>query len=171
MARGRWLGGLLLLTLAAAQPGHGQPPTGSAGTPTPPPATDYVIYFGFDEAAITPDSQDILAKAARDIAAIETLDADHAAGTAPHERGRKDIHSPSATVVAYADTAGSKAYNLRLARRRAKATADAMIALGVPAAGIAIRCKGESDPAVDTGDEVREPLNRRVTIHISAGGV
>jgi outer membrane protein OmpA-like peptidoglycan-associated protein len=126
---------------------------------------------GFDEAAITPDSQDILAKAARDIAAIETLDADHAAGTAPHERGRKDIHSPSATVVAYADTAGSKAYNLRLARRRAKATADAMIALGVPAAGIAIRCKGESDPAVDTGDEVREPLNRRVTIHISAGGV
>jgi outer membrane protein OmpA-like peptidoglycan-associated protein len=88
----------------------------------------------------------------------------------PLDAGAREAYPPSEVVVAYADTAGSTAYNLRLSERRAKAAADALVALGVPPAGIQTSWKGEADPAVDTGDNVREPLNRRVTIHVSAGG-
>ncbi|MGH7011719.1 MAG: OmpA family protein [Caulobacteraceae bacterium] len=55
---------------------------------------------------------------------------------------------------------------MRLSERRAKATADAMVALGVPSSSIMVSWTGKSDLAVQTGDQVKEPLNRRSTIHI-----
>ena len=69
-------------------------------------------------------------------------------------------------VVGHADTAGDDAYNLGLSERRAKATADALVAQGVSAATITVDWKGESQPAVSTGDQVPEPLNRRAEITV-----
>jgi outer membrane protein OmpA-like peptidoglycan-associated protein len=69
-------------------------------------------------------------------------------------------------VVGYTDTSGSVAYNLRLSERRAKATADQLVADGVAQSTIDASWKGKSDPAVATGDGVKEPLNRRATIDV-----
>ena len=70
-------------------------------------------------------------------------------------------------VVGHADTSGSAAYNVRLSERRAKAVADALVGLGVDAAKLAVDWRGETEPAVATGDGVKEPLNRRSTIDIN----
>jgi OOP family OmpA-OmpF porin len=70
-------------------------------------------------------------------------------------------------VVGHTDTSGSAAYNVRLSERRAKAVADSLVGLGVPQTALAVDWKGESEPAVATGDGVKEPLNRRATIGIN----
>jgi len=70
-------------------------------------------------------------------------------------------------VVGHADTSGPAAYNVRLSEKRAKAVADAMVGLGVDAAKLAVDWRGESEPAVATGDGVKEPLNRRATIDVN----
>jgi outer membrane protein OmpA-like peptidoglycan-associated protein len=69
-------------------------------------------------------------------------------------------------VVGHADTSGSAAYNIRLSERRAKTVADALVAGGVNGSTVSVDWKGESAPAVSTGDGVKEPLNRRATINI-----
>ena len=76
-----------------------------------------------------------------------------------------DGHATKDVVVGHTDTSGSVAYNLRLSERRAKATADGLVSLGVPASNLDVSWKGKSEPAVQTGDGVKEPLNRRATIH------
>jgi len=70
-------------------------------------------------------------------------------------------------VVGHTDTSGSAAYNVRLSERRAKATADALVGAGVNQTALAVDWKGETMPAVATGDGVKEPLNRRATIDIN----
>ena len=72
---------------------------------------DYVIYFPWDQYVITPEAQTVLQDAAK---------------------YASDGHATKEIVVGYTDTSGSVAYNLRLSERRAKATADALVALGVP---------------------------------------
>ena len=73
-------------------------------------------------------------------------------------------------VVGHTDTSGSARYNQRLSERRAKAVADAMVGLGVNQSLLSVDWKGESMPAVNTGDGVKEPLNRRATIDINFNG-
>ncbi len=125
-------------------------PPPPAPPPPPPPVVyeprDYVIYFPWDQYVITPEAQSVLQDAAKYSA---------------------DGHATKETVVGYTDTSGSVAYNMRLSERRAKATADGLVALGVPQGNLDVSWKGKSDPAVATGDGVREPLNRRATIHVA----
>jgi outer membrane protein OmpA-like peptidoglycan-associated protein len=73
----------------------------------------------------------------------------------------------SVVVTGHADTSGSAAYNIRLSERRAKTVADALVAAGVNGSAMSVDWKGESQPAVATGDGVKEPLNRRATININ----
>ncbi len=70
-------------------------------------------------------------------------------------------------VVGHADTSGSLAYNVRLSERRAKAVADALVGSGINSTALSVDWKGETMPAVATGDGVKEPLNRRSTIDIN----
>lgn len=70
-------------------------------------------------------------------------------------------------VVGHADTSGSAAYNVRLSERRAKAVADALVSAGVDQSKLSVDRKGESQPALHTGDGVKEPLNRHATIDIT----
>jgi outer membrane protein OmpA-like peptidoglycan-associated protein len=76
-------------------------------------------------------------------------------------------HATKLSVVGNTDTSGSPAYNVRLSERRAKAVADALVGLGVAQTALSVDWKGETAPAVATGDGVKEPLNRRSTIDIS----
>jgi outer membrane protein OmpA-like peptidoglycan-associated protein len=76
-------------------------------------------------------------------------------------------HATKVIVVGHTDTSGSDAYNNRLSERRAKAVADALVGAGVAQGSMAVDWKGESQPAVQTGDGVKEPLNRRSTIDIN----
>ena len=126
------------------------PPGVQAATPSPPPppppppATDYVVYFSFDQSAVTTEARAVVVKAAQAAA----------------------VSGAKSAIVGYNDTSGSATYNTALSERRAKATADALVSQGVPRASIAVSWKGEADPAVQTGDAVKELLNRRATIHV-----
>jgi outer membrane protein OmpA-like peptidoglycan-associated protein len=107
------------------------------------------VYFPFDQSTLTTDAQAVVQQAAQY--------ASSGAATA-------------VTVIGHADTSGSVAYNQRLSERRAKAVADALVGLGVNQGVMQVDWKGETTPAVATGDGVKEPLNRRTTININFQG-
>ena len=68
------------------------------------------------------------------------------------------------TATGHADTSGTPQYNLALSERRAKAIKASLIKLGFKDSEIVVMFKGESEPLVATGDNVKEPQNRRVEI-------
>jgi outer membrane protein OmpA-like peptidoglycan-associated protein len=109
-------------------------------------AREFVVYFPFDQYVLTPEAQAVISQAA-----------DYAKGG----------NATKITVVGHTDTSGSPKYNAKLSERRAKAVADGLVGAGVPATTLAVDWKGESEPAVATGDGVKEPLNRRSTISIN----
>ena len=71
-------------------------------------------------------------------------------------------------VYGFTDTTGSPTTNQRLSEQRAQAVADYLAARGVARARMAIKGFGEQYDylRVKTGDNVNEPLNRRVEIKI-----
>jgi OOP family OmpA-OmpF porin len=66
--------------------------------------------------------------------------------------------SARVVVDGHADTASDAAYNQRLAERRSKAMADAMVALGVPASAVDLRWPGEASQAPQPLFEARQSL-------------
>ncbi len=107
------------------------------------PQTEFIVYFAWDRSDLS-----ALAKGFLDSVAAEAV-----------------RQQPSNILVAgHADTAGSAEFNVGLSERRAKAVADYLAAAGVDASNLDLKWYGESMPAVDTGDEVRNPGNRRVEI-------
>jgi outer membrane protein OmpA-like peptidoglycan-associated protein len=121
---------------------------------TPPPARApaaperFVVYFPFDKAEITPDARAVIRSAANYAAA--------------HPDGH-------VIIVGHTDTSGSEAYNQPLSERRAGAVRESLTADGIDFSRIEMDWKGKHDLAVDTGDGVKEPLNRRVTILVQPG--
>ncbi|MBW3560079.1 MAG: OmpA family protein [Proteobacteria bacterium] len=128
------------------------PPVVEAPPPPPPPPApvfqprEFLVYFPFDQSILTPEAQTVVQEAASYAAA----------------GGATRI-----AVTGHADTSGSAAYNIRLSERRARAVADSMVGLGVNPALITADWRGEAEPAVSTGDGVKEPLNRRATVAIN----
>ena len=130
------------------------PPAPPAPPPPPPPppapvayeAREFVVYFPFDQSILTPEAQAVVQQAA-----------DYA----------KSGGATKITVTGHTDTSGSDRYNARLSERRGKAVADGLVGMGVAATSLAVDWKGESAPAVSTGDGVKEPLNRRSAISIN----
>ncbi len=72
--------------------------------------------------------------------------------------------APRIEVVGYADSAGPAELNEQLSQRRAEAVADALAAEGLPREAITVRWLGEDQLPVQTGDDMHEPENRRVSI-------
>ncbi|MCF8532487.1 MAG: OmpA family protein [Reyranella sp.] len=70
------------------------------------------------------------------------------------------------TATGHTDTSGAEAYNMALSLRRANTVKDALVREGVPATAISVVGRGEAGLLVQTGDNVREPQNRRVEIVI-----
>jgi outer membrane protein OmpA-like peptidoglycan-associated protein len=112
------------------------------------PATEsgFVAYFGFDETNITDRAR-------------QTLDAVVAAVNA--------LGTTALSVVGHTDTVGSVGYNQGLSETRARNVAEALIARGIPAGAMTLAGRSENNLAVATGDNVREPLNRRVEVVLS----
>lgn len=117
-----------------------------APPPPPPPSGPWLVYFDFDDAQITYEGQ------------LEINKAVNAASKAPGSQ---------VLLTAHTDTAGSEQYNLDLSARRAKSVVDAMDLIGVSSDRVTASAVGESDPAVPTGDGVREAKNRRVEIRLA----
>ena len=69
-------------------------------------------------------------------------------------------------VYGYTDTVGSSSSNQRLSEQRAQAVTNYLIRRGVSSARIGWLGFGETNLKVQTGDNVNEPLNRRVEIKI-----
>ncbi len=111
--------------------------------PTPPTTASYIVFFDFDRATLTAQ-------------AVTTIKQAAAAAKAGN---RTRIG-----VTGHADRSGSDAYNMALSLRRANAVKDQLVREGIPATGITVVGRGESQPLVPTADGVREPQNRRVEI-------
>ncbi|PKQ01347.1 MAG: hypothetical protein CVT73_23900 [Alphaproteobacteria bacterium HGW-Alphaproteobacteria-12] len=95
------------------------------------------MYFGFDKYNLTPEAQSV----------IDQIVAESAGPL---------------SVIGHTDTSGSNAYNQALGQRRADSVSNALTAQGKELCNA--QSKGETDLAVQTGDGVREPLNRRAVV-------
>ncbi len=138
--------------LAGLRYTFGSAPAAPAAAPVAPaapvqaqPQTEYLVFFDWDKANITPVSDKIISDAAA------------AAGK---------VRAVSIHVIGHTDTSGSPAYNQKLSLRRADAVKNALVSKGVPANQITVEGKGETQLLVQTGANVREPSNRRAQILI-----
>jgi OmpA-OmpF porin, OOP family len=121
------------------------PPPKAPPPPMQEPPREFIVFFGFNKSNLTGDAQKVVAEAA---AAAAQLQAD------------------KVVVVGHADTVGSPRYNMELSERRAATVRDELVRQGVKADTIATSGRGESELLVQTGDNVREPQNRRASITI-----
>jgi outer membrane protein OmpA-like peptidoglycan-associated protein len=69
-------------------------------------------------------------------------------------------------VYGHTDTVGSASSNQRLSEQRAQAVANYLISRGVNSARLRWQGFGETSLRVATGDNVNQPLNRRVEIKV-----
>ena len=104
---------------------------------------EYVAFFAWDQADITPVTMQVLQQVAAD-----------------YKAGRIN----RVVVAGHADRSGSPAYNMGLSERRARVAAAELVALGVPADIMQIEWFGETRPRVPTADGFREAQNRRVEV-------
>lgn len=111
--------------------------------PEPEAPESFVVYFDFDRSNIRPDAAETL------VDVLETAETEEAQGFA---------------LTGHTDTVGSAEYNMALSLRRAESVRDWFVDRGVPANAISVAGRGFSEPAVPTGPQVREQLNRRVEI-------
>jgi OOP family OmpA-OmpF porin len=111
------------------------------------PSQEFTLYFAFDSDALSPAAQDTVT----------------AISSAYGQRNGDDMN-----IIGHTDTSGSNDYNLALSKRRADAVARALAGAGVSSSVMDEAAVGEIAPAVNTGDGVREPLNRRVVVTIES---
>ena len=153
----RWAFGAEPAPLPPALPPVAPPvaPPPVAPRPVPPPVAPqpqrpapqtFVVYFEWDSTALSADANRVI---------------DQAAAYA------KQGNPTRILVVGHADTSGSAQYNEGLSARRARVVADALVADGVNSGVLQVDSRGEREPARQTGDGVREPLNRRATINVN----
>ncbi len=141
-----------------AAPPPPPPPPPPPAPPPPPPAPEpaptcedvaFVVYFEWDQSFLTDQARGIISQAA-----------DRAA----------ECGVASVTIEGHADRSGAASYNVGLSERRADAVEQELIAQGVAASNITTEAFGETQPAVETPDGVREPLNRRSEVVIRVTG-
>ena len=113
----------------------------------PPPAVavvrTYLVFFGWNSAALDGRARDVVAQAAR------------ATPRLAHTR---------IEVTGHADGSGGALGNQRLSERRAAAVADELVGWGVARGEIDLHAFGDGRPLVPAAAGAREPQNRRVEI-------
>jgi outer membrane protein OmpA-like peptidoglycan-associated protein len=118
---------------------------GGAMDARPEAPARFLLYFSKGTAELTDDSEPVFGEAVRAIKA----------------RGAVDV-----SVVGHSDTLGDKAFNDRLALKRAKTIAARLTGEGVPEAILEVTSHGKDNLLVPTADQVAEPKNRRVEITV-----
>ena len=101
------------------------------------------VLFGFDQATLRPEAQEVLA------GIVQSL--------------QKDTSS-QAVLVGHTDSAGPAEYNMDLSKRRAFAVRDFLIAQGVGAERITAEWKGETEPVTSNTTREGRAQNRRTEI-------
>lgn len=74
-------------------------------------------------------------------------------------------------VVGHTDSSGAASYNLALSQSRAKDARDELVRQGVAGEIITSEGKGETELFVQSGDGVKEQLNRRTEVLITLGSL
>ena len=74
-------------------------------------------------------------------------------------------------VIGHTDTSGAASYNLALSKRRATDALNELVRQGIDRNVITSEGKGETEPFVQTGDGVKEQLNRRTEVLITLGSL
>jgi outer membrane protein OmpA-like peptidoglycan-associated protein len=118
----------------------------AAGQAAALPPREDIVFFSLGSAQITPEARNAIREAVAD--------------ARQHSLARIQ-------VTGHTDTLGTADANERLSWRRADAVAQEIAAQGVPRDQIDVVGRGETDPPVATGDNVSEPLNRRVAINFT----
>jgi len=111
-----------------------------------PAQADFIVYFAFDKATLSSKAQSTLDDV---VASIQ------------------DMGASAVSIVGHTDTVGSVQYNQDLSERRARSVATGLNARGVPSQSMTLSGRSELDLARETGDGVREQLNRRAEISVS----
>ncbi|MEP0189171.1 MAG: OmpA family protein [Erythrobacter sp.] len=130
------------------------PPVPVAPPPPPPPPPPpcnkgpYIVFFDWDQSAITPEAATILDSAV----------------TAYANCGMANV-----MLAGHADRSGNVQYNIGLSERRNESVTTYLAGRGVPASKIGAQAFGESSPRKATPDGVRELENRRVEVTYGPG--
>jgi outer membrane protein OmpA-like peptidoglycan-associated protein len=75
---------------------------------------------------------------------------------------KRDFYEIS--IIGHTDTTGEDEYDMSLSSARAEAVRDILLSHGIRFGQMELRYYGKRDPVVPTGDNVREPRNRRVEV-------
>jgi outer membrane protein OmpA-like peptidoglycan-associated protein len=108
-----------------------------------------VVYFPFDRDNLTPAAHSVI----------------QAAAAYSARNGHSHV-----IIVGHTDTSGTESYNQPLSERRARVVRDALVAQGIDPGVVQMDWRGERDLAIQTGEGVKEALNRRTTILIQPAG-
>ena len=68
------------------------------------------------------------------------------------------------SIIGHTDATGKDEHNMRLSSARAAVVRDALLSHGIRSDLMELRYHGKLDPLVPTGDNVKEPRNRRVEV-------
>ena len=121
-----------------------RPPMIAASAPQPQHQTrTFTLFVDYDRATLSPEALAVVREAAD---------------------AAKSGKNTRVTCTGHTDTTGSPNYNMELSLHRASKVKDALMREGLPAASIAVVGRGEEAPLVATGNDVRNPQNRRVEI-------
>ena len=107
-----------------------------------------LVYFAWDSSVLIPSSLDVVR------------------GVAPKA---KACEYNGLRLVGHADRSHTDEESTALGMARSRAVRDELVKLGMADSAISVATHGELDPAKDTADGVREPLNRRVEIIVVCG--
>ncbi len=114
---------------------------------SPEPPENFILYFKFDSAALSPQSENLFPEIVKAI----------------KKRKSKGMEI---VVSGHTDRVGDKAYNIKLSIKRANRIKDKLVFLGIDAALIEVTSHGEGNPLIKTADNVSEPRNRRVEVTV-----
>ncbi len=107
--------------------------------------TQFVVYFEWDKSRLTNEAAAVV---------------DQASSIA------QQCGISGVVLEGHADSSGNASYNVGLSNRRANTVKSALVSRGFQSSSITTEARGESQLAVQTGDNVREPLNRRTEVII-----
>ncbi len=130
-------------TLLALLPLSGTAYAQAAPNPSANGPASLVVYFKPGSAAVRPQDEAVLDRASR-----------------AYNEGHPIVMSLNGS----SDKTGSPGSNLLLSHQRTNAVLRGLVARGIPIERFQLIAKGQTDPAVDTGDGISEERNRRVEI-------